>query len=63
MAVRRVKKRGKKKCARTDLAPKLLRLATDVGSAVTYKVLTPRGDYVCRLTIRPWTAVEEANPV
>ena len=37
--------------------------ATDVGSAMTYKILTTKGNFVCRSTVRPWTATEEANPV
>ena len=32
-------------------------------NAMTYKILSPDGNYVYRSTIRPWTPVEEANPV
>ena len=35
----------------------------DVSNAMTYKILLPNGNYVCRSTIRPWTPVEESNPV
>ena len=37
--------------------------AIDVGNAITYKILLPNGNYVYRSTVRPWTPVEEANPV
>ena len=37
--------------------------ATNVGSAMTYKIMKTKGNYVCRLTFCPWTAVEEANSV
>ena len=37
--------------------------AIDVGNAMTYKIFLPYGNYVCRLTVRTWKSVEEANPV
>ena len=37
--------------------------ATDVGTAMTYKILRPDGGYVCRSTLRSWTSNEEANPI
>ena len=37
--------------------------AIDVGSAMTYKILLPSGNFVSRSTVRPLTPVEEANPV
>ena len=36
--------------------------AIDVGSALTHKILLPNGGYVCRTSVRAWTAKEEANP-
>ena len=38
-----------------------LGLAVDVGSAMTYKVQTYNGQFVCRSSVRPWTPKEEAN--
>ena len=35
----------------------------DIGNTITYKILLPDGNYVCCSTVRPWTPVEEANPV
>ena len=35
----------------------------DVGTVMTYKILRPDGEYVCRSTLRSWTSNEEANPV
>lgn len=35
----------------------------DVGSAMTYKILRPAGDYVSRTTVRLWNDKELANPV
>ena len=35
----------------------------DVGNAMTYKILFLDGNYVCRMTVGPWTPVEEANHV
>ena len=29
--------------------------AIDVGNFTTYKILLPDGNYICRLTVRPWT--------
>ena len=37
--------------------------ATDVGTAMTYKILLPTGGFVCRSTVRAWTPLEEADPV
>ena len=37
--------------------------AIDVSNSMTYKILLPDGNYVCHLTVCPWTPVEEANPV
>ena len=37
--------------------------AIDVGTAMTDKCLLPNGGYVCRSTMRPWTPVEEDDPV
>ena len=36
--------------------------ATDMGTAMTYKILRPDGNYVCRQTVRSWTMEEEACP-
>ena len=36
--------------------------ATDVGGAMTHKVLKATGNYVCRTTVRAWTPTEEAEP-
>ena len=35
--------------------------ATDVGTAMTHKILLPTGNYVCRDTVRSWTMKEEEN--
>ena len=35
----------------------------DIGSAMTYKILCPTGDYVSRSTVRAWNDKELANPV
>ena len=32
--------------------------ATDVGTAMTYKILLPNGGFVSRSTVRPWTPLE-----
>ena len=37
--------------------------AIDVSTDMTYNILKPDGDYVCRSTVRAWTPKEEANPV
>ena len=37
--------------------------ASNVGSAMTMKILKPNGGYVCHSTVRPWTKVVEANPI
>ena len=37
--------------------------AIDVGSAMTYKILKPSGDYVCRSTVRQLTPYELRCPV
>ena len=37
--------------------------AINVGTTMTYKILRPDGEYVCRSTLRYWTPNEEANPV
>ena len=42
---------------------KYLGPAIDVGNTMTYKILLPDGNYVCRLTVRPWTTAKEANHV
>ena len=35
----------------------------DVGTAMTYNILSPDSGYVCLSTVRSWTSKEEANPV
>ena len=35
----------------------------DVGNSIIYKILLQGGNYACRSTVRPWTPVEEENPV
>ena len=37
--------------------------AIDVGTAMTYKILSPDGGYVCRSTLRSWTSNEEDKPI
>ena len=37
--------------------------ATDVGTAMTYKMLLPNGGFVYRSTVRAWTPLEEADTV
>ena len=41
----------------------LLGPAIDVGTAITYNILSPDSGYVCLSTVRSWTSKEEANPV
>ena len=36
--------------------------AIDIGNAMTYKINFPDGNYVYRLTVRPWMLFEKANP-
>ena len=36
--------------------------AINVGTAMTYKILLPNRDYVCRASVCVWTPSEEANP-